>query len=516
MHRHFVRALQASGFWLACTVPIAAQTPAAVQATPPGYTLHVSSRLVLTDVTVTDQGGNPVHNLARSAFEILDNGKPQGIASFSEHTAAEKPQPGPPPIPGEFSNSFLQNPPPAFNVLLLDITTIRITDQMYLAEQLKKFVAALPPDGMLAVYLRAGDHVALLQDFTSDRALLGTAVARAVPRLQQPGSWAASDLDTLQQMLTFLKPYPGRKNLIWFSGGSNLGLMTDATQLPVFVDMRPLYDALESTRIAVYPVDARGLTVAEPGGRVWQQMMMEQTAQATGGHAFYNDNGLKQIAARIVNDGSDFYTLSYYPHDPKFDNKWHKVKVQLQAGGEPYQLSYRRGYFDDGSNQAPSSGERIALRADGSTRRVSPDVLKSPIIFSATVQPATPRALSVSGDAETTPPRKNQTTYLIHYSVRATDVVQQIKDGKPQVMLDTGVLAVNRLGTHVARQAKSVQVNLDPDKLRAHPDGNIGFQEQINLPRGEDFLYIMVWDKESGRFGTLQAPVTVAKRAQQP
>ncbi len=518
-----VRALQVFGCGLACSIAVRAQTPAAGQATQPGYTLHVGTRIVLTDVTVTDKHGNPVQGLNRAAFQIFDNGKTQQIASFSEHTAAENPQPAAQPGPREFNNSFLQHPPPAFNVLLLDITTIRIQDQMYLADQLQKFVAAMPPGDLLAVYTRAGDFVVLLQNFTSDHTLLRAAISKAVPRLQQPGSWAASDLSTLQQMVISLRPYPGRKNLIWFSGGSNLALLADASQFPVFINMRPMYDELESTRIAVYPVDARGLTVGEGGGMVWQHMMMEDTAQATGGHAFYNNNGLKQIADRIVDDGNDFYTLTYYPHEQTFDNKWHKVKVMVEVEGGPYQLSYRRGYYDDGSNLAPrsgdlsnlaASGERKVLRADGSTPQDRPDVLKPPILFSATVLPAVsvPSASS-AGAIAAPPPKKNQVPYTIHYTLPAADFTQQLQDGRPRVVIGTGVLGVNRLGAPVVRQLERAQVGIDPEKFRAYPNGTVGFDEQINLPKGEEFLYIMVWDENSGRFGTVQAPLNVPKPA---
>lgn len=507
-----VRALHILGWALTCSIKVCAQTPAAAHTTQPGYTLHVATHLVLTDVTVLDKHGNPVRGLKRSAFQIFDNGKPQQIASFSEHSGDENQQPVPQSGAGEYTNSFLQHPPPAFNVLLLDVTTIRMVDQMSLADQLQKFVATMRPTDLLAVYTRAGDSVVLLQDFTADHAMLQSAISKAVPHLQQPGSWASSDLDTLQQMVVFLRPYPGRKNLMWFSGGSNLALLADATQFPVAVNMQPIYDELEATRIAVYPIDARGLTVGEAGGMmIWQHMMMQDTARATGGRAFYNNNGLKQVAARIVDNGADFYTLTYNPHDQKFDDKWHKVKLIAGAGGEPYSLSYRRGYYDDGSNITQNPGDRTALRTDGTTQRQGPDVFKTPILFSATVLPAATLP-PVPATLAAKPPNKNQTTYNIHYNLPAADFKLQTKNDRTLVAIGTGLLGVNRLGARVALNVESVKTVIDPEKFRANPNGLIEFDEQINLPKGESFLYIMVWDEDSGRFGTVQAPLNVPKR----
>jgi hypothetical protein len=55
------------------------QTPAD---TSPTLTLHAGTRIVLTDVTVTDRHGNPVHGLPASAFHISDNNEPEVLASF--------------------------------------------------------------------------------------------------------------------------------------------------------------------------------------------------------------------------------------------------------------------------------------------------------------------------------------------------------------------------------------------------------------------------------------------------
>jgi hypothetical protein len=77
------------GLFSAFEVPASAQSASASPSTQqPVYTLHANKRAVLTDVTVTDREGNPIHGLNASAFQILDNGKPQDLASFEEHSGA--------------------------------------------------------------------------------------------------------------------------------------------------------------------------------------------------------------------------------------------------------------------------------------------------------------------------------------------------------------------------------------------------------------------------------------------
>src|SRR6202035_4342360 len=126
----------------------------------------------------------------------------------------------------------------------------------------KQFVNNLPAGEPVAVFTRAGSVTIELASFTDDHATLLAAIRKAIPRLQQPGAWMASDLDTLQQIAVYMQQIPGRKNLLWFTSGSNMFLGPN----PMSVSMdsgarRAIYDLLESERIAIYPIDARGLAV---------------------------------------------------------------------------------------------------------------------------------------------------------------------------------------------------------------------------------------------------------------
>src|SRR5580704_14206502 len=62
------------------------QQPSESQSASPAYTLHTRSNLVVEDVIVTDGNHNPVHNLKASDFTVIEDGSPQHIRSFEEHT----------------------------------------------------------------------------------------------------------------------------------------------------------------------------------------------------------------------------------------------------------------------------------------------------------------------------------------------------------------------------------------------------------------------------------------------
>jgi VWFA-related protein len=95
-----------------------------------GYTFRANSRVVLTDITVTDKQGNPVHGLKARDFRVFDDGKPEEIASFEEHRKNDAvPSSLPRVLPsGVYSNDYLEHLPRVLNVLFIDLTNIEIAD----------------------------------------------------------------------------------------------------------------------------------------------------------------------------------------------------------------------------------------------------------------------------------------------------------------------------------------------------------------------------------------------------
>jgi VWFA-related protein len=487
-----------------------------------GYTLKANSRIVLTDVTVTDAKGNPVRGLPQSAFHVFDNKVPQSIGSFEEHQAPVSASILPVTKSGVYSNDYISHLPPVLNVIVLDITNLDIPDQMWLNHELTQFLNDVPNREPLAIYLRSEDNCFLLQNFTSDRALLVDALHKAIPRFPPPSREALNDFDTMRQMAIYLGQIPGRKNVIWFSGGSSLFLRPDAGSV-VFenADWRNLYDELERERIAVYPVDARGLTVTNRPGMIEQHMVMADVANATGGQAFYDTNGMIESANQVLNIGGSFYTLTYSPKNFQFDNKWHNVHVTLD--GEAYHLSYRSGYFADGSvgsSEQPAKS-RTRLMQNGQKVEVFQPLSSAPIIFEANVTPIHDPALATlpppSAALPSTPlppTTKGRTRYLIRYSLPLDALTLQEIDGKKIVTFGIAAIAFNRDGETIVRDSERATMTLNQNSLSKHPDGRIRIDKLIDLQKGDDYLYLAVWDVTSHRLGTLQIAVSVPKTLQ--
>lgn len=499
----------------------------------PALTLHADTRIVLADVTVTDRHGNAVHGLGASDFQVFDNNQPQRIASFEEHNAER------------VTTTSDQRLPPILNVVLLDTTNLELPDQMYLHIQLTKFIKALAPGQPIAIFARHGDFTTLLQPFTSDHALLQAAVDRAIPRIVALGREYRSDADTLRQIGIYLRQVPGRKNILWFTGGSTAYLLdglsaltapsaagpppnsaaaaaTQASASPstpfatpsVGEDadaLREVYDELEAARIAIYPIDARGLTTEGDVALGPQQTEMIQTADATGGEAILNRNSLALAAAHILSTDSSSYTLTYSPENFHSDGKWHNIRITLRR--PDLHLSYRRGYFADKPHPLPPNQHKLStLLADDPKQITAPDLHSNPIQFEASVHLASDPAAASAAFVPLRPaalPAKGTTAFHVDYSLSTDGLSPAQVDGTSRATVVFAVIALDSNGERIGQTLDRVRFPLAP----GGPAHKLQVEQQIDLPKGGDFLALAVYDPVSGHLGTLQIPVTVGAKS---
>jgi VWFA-related protein len=405
------------------TLHLRSQTPA------PPTTLQAGTQLVLVDVTVEDKRGNPIHGLTRNDFRLTDNHQPQTLRNFDEHTAPTVPPNAPSfhlPI-GTFTDYSPVPPSPALNILLFDALNTPTKDQDFVRSQLHQFVQHAPPSARIAIFGLA-DRITVLQGFTSDPALLKAAVdgklkTHSSTLLADPEGYGASanqsasdivtnsgfpsqalagvsqfegqintaqtqgriqmTLDAFDSLAHYLASFPGRKNLLWFSGSFPINILPDPTLDDPFANARFNEDEfLETTRlltraqVAVYPIDARGLfnphiySGANPGhshagnpsgmskdifnffqSQADENRTMDQLATNTGGRATYDTDNLAAAVARDLTAGENFYTLAYTPTTAPPDGKYHVIQLELTpeaAAAHPgLHLAYRRGYFAD-------------------------------------------------------------------------------------------------------------------------------------------------------------------------
>lgn len=369
---------------------------------PPVF--RVATRLVQVSVVVHDRRGEPVTDLKKEDFTILERGKPQAI-SFFEVVAADHPAAPPEPLPPHiFTNVVARQAgvPTNVTVILIDLVNTSLVDQHYARRALVDFLGQIQPQDRVALYALGRQSLTLLHDYTADASSLvdrirttrgeipsqldaSTVNADSQEELRALGLDALADmsqmeadfytgnrivqtLSSLEAVAQHLAGVPGRKNLIWLSGGFPLTIGFD--EMPAIgstrdqrmftAEMDAAMRALNNAGVAMYPVDARGLMVmpgfsadtrsapprdAGPALRLQRAPIeaMQEIAERTGGRAAYNTNDLARAVRRAIDDARVTYTIGYYPPDDAKDGKFRDIKVKVNRGG--VDMRYRKGYF---------------------------------------------------------------------------------------------------------------------------------------------------------------------------
>ncbi|HKO20595.1 MAG TPA: VWA domain-containing protein [Acidobacteriaceae bacterium] len=478
-------------------------------------TLRVTSRSVLVDIVVTDHNGQHVHGLPQSAFHITDNGQLQSINSFEEHVGPARLEKPAVKLPqGVYTNALL-HAPSVETVLFIDTTNMEVTDQMVLYRQLIRFVDSLPSGVPLRVFVRAFDMTAMVQDLTDDPSLLKDAIRKAVPHPQIASAAPDNDAAGLAQVAGYLSQVPGRKNLLWFSGGSSMfthpgpwsslsGPVTEHTtdgSVPVSSEIRLLYDLLETARIAVYSIDVRGLSAQRLAALPRQRFYAVRFAAETGGEAFFNRNDMIRAAEGALQHGDDSYSLSYSPAGLKENGAWHSIRVSVEGD---YRVSYRRGYYDDGPNTPGIDHvQREHLLRVGKQQIEAPNARMRPLIFRAQVASAKNAATA----------RRGKQTFTVHFDIPAVQVQKTTSGTENSATIGAAIVAFNQAGQQVSQVSQDVHLNFDVRIYKANPLASLSFDLRIDLPRKrESFLHIAAWDAATGRMGSIEAAVQPSTR----
>jgi VWFA-related protein len=567
-------------------------------------TFQSKVRVVLLDVVVTDRNDNPIGGLQKDDFRVFEEGKPQTIASFEEHKGAPANQPEMSPLPPHFYTNYpLIKPADSVNVLVLDALNTPLGDQANVRKQMVSYLKNIQPGPRLAI-LTLTSQMRMIEGFTADPKVLlaalnhknwgggpqsspllrtdiddnadqqmlaamasGQASADAISAMQQflaeekdfhTYSRVEMTLQALQELARYLGGFPGRKNVIWFSGSFPISVLPTKGQDYDFnfseefkKKLRETTNLLAAAQVAIYPIGAEGLdtdsytsaahvsplganmTVPQPGqtssmpsgeseeqellqehtDRNASQETMDEMAKDTGGEAFYNTNGLKEAMAEAMKNGAHYYTISYSPTDTKMDGGYRPIKVQLRTGH--YKLSYRRGYFADRTRgeaskeikpgQAKPSGDPLQPLMG----RGVPDATQ--ILYKIRVLPSEPQppaGATVAGDNATL--KGPLTRYAVDFAISTRDLdLAATPDGMHHGNIEVTLVAYDHDGHTLNWIVRSMDMSLKPQLYAAFQQGGVQLHEEIDVPKGEVYLRTGVYDRATDKAGTLEIPLGV-------
>jgi VWFA-related protein len=542
------------GLFLSCAM-LALPSSLRAQQTPPAepapFTLQVTSREVVLDVVVHDSKGHPVSGLKADDFTVTEDGAPQTVRAVTEHV----PQPTVPAStldPRQAPNVFRNISLPAtansnaVTVILIDALETPTTAQMYVRQQLMSFFRKMPPGYVFAIF-QLDTRLHLIQGFSADPTTLYAAVEskREMPALPP-------DLDTNQrkQMLDdalhlmgrYLEAFPGRKNIVWFTSavpGKISGLKDNPFPDAIDFDQRSgrPANAQSLSRVAVYPIDGKGLSVFSGFGA--SQEDMDKAADRTGGQAYHNTNGLDRALTEITETSSDYYTLAYAPTDTAFNA--HNRKVEITVKGRKLTVLYRHNYYGHKGHPRQIS-KRIAA-----PEAYVPDKASAPAAATAGgAEPVTRPAFNVAMELGSVPagellfqvsikpdpavtrllpdealPPKNFLAadyvgrpfrnYQLQYTVDPEKIeFSSSPDGRRRTELVYAVVVYTQEGEIVNSLVTQTSVNLDPRMYAELTPASqvVGATQEIAIPsKGIYFLRMAVQDLTGNLIGSMEVPL---------
>lgn len=556
-----------------------ATSTALAQSTP---TFQAGATNVLVDVVVIGPHNAPVDNLSKDSFAVLEDGKVQQIVSFEAHSPSTVPVATQQPklAAGEYTNAQTVRDN-SVDVLLIDALNTPNANQVQTHQKLLAYLKNLPLNKPVAVFL-LNTHLHQIEDFTTDHTALleavegATRTAHTSPLLKtardtehelkdeddllelslatkKPGVGmmmmrqlqqfnAEQDsfninlrvqytLAALTQLAGYLSGMPGRKNLLWLSGSFPLAVLPDfnlknssdsARDFSVQVDRTA--SLLAKARVAVYPIDARGLfpqplspasisggsavrnpdrvdaaESADQSQHSEERLTLEEMAHVTGGEAITNTNDLKAALGEVDRDGEHYYTLAYHPSNTAQNDRLRRIDVRVQPGH--YHLAYRRSYVAGPPLRADDTFP-IALQHDVPA---STQILFRLTPVSAGVQP--PSAPLQGSNPNV---RRPVTRYNVAYDVDVSSLQLNPANGVLQDRLTLVVIAYDRNGTPLNSTSNALDLHVPEASYAQFVKQGIQYPQQLDIPTQAAWLRAGILDQNSGEVGSIEVPLMVA------
>jgi len=350
-------------------------------------------------------------------------------------------------------------------------------------------------------------------------------------------------LQAMQQLAGYLSGIDGRKNVIWFSGSFPLVIFPDSSLYDSFANVSSFRETIQKTadmltaaRVAIYPVDARGMMpqsefsaanqFVAPDQALGKQVMQDQErlhneqaslqdmADETGGRAYLNDNDLDKALASAVENGASYYTIAYVPRSGLLDGKYHKIQVSVD-GERGLKLAYRRGYYADASD--------VAARDQGGAAGVFTDAMAhdapgaTQILFRERVLPASDPLLQgvalPTGPEGKVPLTGAAHRYIVDLTLDAHDLTFDAgPDGSHQAALELAMVAYDANGQRLNFYQHGFQLGLKDAQIQKIMASGISLRLPFDLPGGQVYLRIGVHDLNANRAGSLEIPLQVAEQ----
>jgi VWFA-related protein len=378
------------------------------------FTMKVQSDIVLTNVVVRDKKtGAVVKGLKASDFTVLENGKPQKIASFDYQNVDEaavlnekSTVSGKASIADLLNRNLAADPEQLRDhrliVMFFDVSSMQPEDIDRAVEAAQDYVNKKMQPADLVALVSLSTSLTMDQDFTADKAVLlkglgkyngsdGTGFANgneggnSDATADDASSFTADDseynalntdreLYAIRTIARSLERVDQRKSMLYFSGGlTRQGIENQAS-------MRAATNEAVKANMAIYSVDSRGLEALPPvgnastgslrgnaaySGKAMQnqldsnfasQEVLGTLAADTGGKAFFDSNDFAPAFQQVQHDTEAYYIVGFRSTNAARDGSFRHLTVRLNR--TDVKLDYRPGYYAPADFQHAKTEDR--------------------------------------------------------------------------------------------------------------------------------------------------------------
>ena len=517
-------------------------------------TIRSTVSLVEIDVQITNRDGKPVKGLKQEQFTVTEDGKPQKISTFEyndieEVETAGKGDEAPITVPlgtvttPEEIKAVVRDH--RMIVLFFDLTSLQAEDLLRSTRAAQKYLQEQMTPADLVAVVAFGNTLKVVANFTNDRELLKQSVDAIVPGheaalSQLADAAAAADGETqvsedtgaaftaddtefnifntdrklaaVEALCEVLEGIPGKKSIIQFTSGITQTGEENRSELIAATN------SANRSNVSIYSVDSRGLLTATPGGdasmgasggnamfngaTVISQSQSRQDSRDTlatlagdtGGRTFFDVGDFGKIFQSVQNDTSGYYLVGYYSTNAANDGAWRRVHVKIDPLPAGVRVRAREGYYaaknfgvfttEDRERQLEQAFQsdipevELPLAVETSEFRLNASQVFVPI--SAKLAPSALQWAQKRGSRET-----------------AFDFAAEVRDAKS-----------NRV---VGALRDTITVKVGAEHFQDLQQHALVYQGGIILAPGEYKLKFLARENESGRIGTFEQKISLAR-----
>lgn len=552
--------------------------PPAGEAQGPQVTFRVDINYVEIAAVVLDRQDEFVRGLEQRDFQVLEDGKAQTITDFGLVEMPIERFDKPLFLRQAVAPDVRANTKPfdgRVYVLVLDDLHTAFENTRAVKLAAREFIEKSLGDNDIAAVVSTGGRTDASQEFTPNRQLLLAAADRFLGRALNSATLnkidnplasssfsrpagkttvgtrsdtdpeggerafnARATLSMIRRLSELMAGIHGRrKALVLFSQGIDYdlnsaiaqgravdvspesvgGVVGSAAARDVQMDARETIAAATRANVAIYAVDATGLTIgggaadvglvplsADPSlhldltgieaERRLQRFSLQTLSEGTGGFSTVSTNNLAGAFDRIRQENSTYYVLGYYPTNSKRDGRFRSIEVRVTRPG--LQVRARNGYV------APQSKmpAQPAIETKAKVPQSLLAVLANPLQASGLRLTAFAAALRGTGG-------NAAVTIVFHADGR--DLRFREHDGIYDAALDVSMVAMSSQGKTKADLFRKVTMPLKPESYQMVERHGLRVVSRLDLPPGRYQLRIAAMDSSSQLAGSVHYDLDV-------